>query len=181
LDGVALPYRADDLQTIFTALRESTKVVWNEGVSLFGINRNSCGYDHMKVRIFFFFFSTTFDSHFQGLAEIFFESENGPAMLIRSNQELALYAHAKGDLKAFDLKTALCLDVGDVTTTATAFVHGMQVASRALRLGGRDVTNYLRELLNNGTLNQELRSQGMCIVLFSFVCLFVCFLKCFNL
>lgn len=103
-------------------------------------------------------------SHFQTLCEIFFETESGSKLDIHSNQELALYAHAKGDEEGMKaIQTGISLDVGDVTTTASAFVHGSLVSERVLRLGGRDVTNYLRELLNNGSLNQEPRSQGASI------------------
>jgi actin-related protein len=96
------------------------------------------------------------------LAEVFFESEEGIACDIRSNSELSLYGSAEGEMARLPAIThGLSVDVGDVTTTVSAFVQGRMVASRFLRLGGRDVTNYLRELLNNGTLNNEGRSQGL--------------------
>jgi hypothetical protein len=48
VDGVMIPHSSDDLQLLFTALKEQGQVQWEGGGALFGIN-TSCGYNYIKV------------------------------------------------------------------------------------------------------------------------------------
>jgi len=88
------------------------------------------------------------------LCETFMESTESLGMHIVGNPYLEVLASG--------CTTGIALDVGDVFSSVAAVFEGITIAkSRALPLAGRDITNYLRELLNNYSLNQMPKSQEL--------------------
>ena len=77
------------------------------------------------------------------LAEIFFEPFGAPGIYFENQAVLSLYAQGK--------TTGIVMDVGDGVSQVVPIVEGFTVRGGAAiqrqNLGGRDVTNYLMQLL----------------------------------
>ena len=82
-------------------------------------------------------------SNREKIAEVFFESFGVPGIYFENQAVLSLYAQGK--------TTGIVMDVGDGVTQVVPVVEGFTVRGGAAiqrqDLGGRDVTNYLMQLL----------------------------------